>query len=414
MKTKIGEKTNKPKSGQSWAARYPGAIILAVVLAVGGIGLGVTSYMRSSGEQDEIVAENTVEQQDTENKEDIPVKAPAADKENTEDQTTEDKTADSNKTDDAEKKEDVPVLDASEQMDPAEQMNVPVMEDMITKIPEAGVTMNAIKDSVEIREQVGGSTDPTAPADPSAPAPEAGEESTTDPVPETPKAPSETASTASLSGKAQNHKKTVNGDTVGWLSIPNTNINYPVVQYSDNSYYVYKNYYKQYDQNGVIYADCDDQLNGRLSKNNIIYGHNWSNVYSRKVADPSDIMFGQLPSFHTLSFAQKTPFIYFSTLDKDYVWQVFSVFYVEESFNYITADPSSSHFKTIISEALKRSLHDYHVNVTTSDQILTLSTCTRVYGQRSDQRFVVMAKRVKPGTPATSITANPNPKQPQF
>jgi len=68
----------------------------------------------------------------------------------------------------------------------------------------------------------------------------------------------------------------------------------------------------------------------------------------------------------------------------------------------------------MISEALKRSIHNYNVNVSTSDQILTLSTCTRVYGQRSDQRFVVMAKKVKAGTPSTTITSHPNFKAPQF
>ena len=80
------------------------------------------------------------------------------------------------------------------------------------------------------------------------------------------------------------------------------------------------------------------------------------------------------------------------------------------SFNYI----STAGGQGIIEEAKRRSRHKFNVDVNSSDKILTLSTCTRAYGQTSNQRFVVMARLLRPGESVTpyTITANPNHKQP--
>ena len=63
----------------------------------------------------------------------------------------------------------------------------------------------------------------------------------------------------------------------------------------------------------------------------------------------------------------------------------------------------------MIAEAKAKSLANYNVPVTSEDQILTLSTCTRFYGNTSNQRFVVMAKLVSEGTPSTTISTHTNP-----
>ena len=68
----------------------------------------------------------------------------------------------------------------------------------------------------------------------------------------------------------------------------------------------------------------------------------------------------------------------------------------------------------IISEARRRSRHSFDVDVNSSDKIVTLSTCTRAYGQTSNQRFVVMGRLLRPGEsigPVT-VTSDPNHKQP--
>ena len=80
------------------------------------------------------------------------------------------------------------------------------------------------------------------------------------------------------------------------------------------------------------------------------------------------------------------------------------------SFNYI----STAGGQNIIDEAIRRSRHKFNVDVDSSDKILTLSTCTRAYGQTSNQRFVVMGRLLRPGESVApyTITSNPNHKQP--
>ena len=213
--------------------------------------------------------------------------------------------------------------------------------------------------------------------------------------------------------------KAKNSDVVGWLRIPNTNINYPVVVGPDNLYYSAKGYDKNYSYYGVIWADSDTKFGNRnqISQNTVLYGHNWTNVSANPfVTRASDIMFGQLPSFHHLNFCKSTPYIHYSTESEEMTWKVFAAFYTEESFNYITSDPGASGLQYIINEAKARSLHDFAVDVNSSDKILTLSTCTRAYGKTNKQRFVVMARLMRPGETITEVNITPNPdfKRPQL
>ncbi len=206
--------------------------------------------------------------------------------------------------------------------------------------------------------------------------------------------------------------KAKNSDVKAWIKVPGTNIDYAVVQGRDNLEYLELGYNKQYSYNGVIWADSGSKFGTRdnLTKNNVVYGHNWTNyAQPLRITNANDVMFAQLPSYHYLEFAQQHPYIYYSTADEEMIWQVFAVFYVEESFDYISSNPSDAKFANIISEAKARSLHDFAVPVTTNDKILTMSTCTRVYGRRSDQRFVVMAKLMPKGAKLTSVAVTENP-----
>lgn len=205
--------------------------------------------------------------------------------------------------------------------------------------------------------------------------------------------------------------KNINSDTVGWLKVPGTNINYPIVQGEYTNYYTALGYNKKYSKNGVIWADSANSMTGSLSPNTVLYGHNWTNYGSvPRIASPSDTHFGQLTSFHHLSFAQKHPYIYFSTADSEMQWQIFAAFYTDISFNYINANGGQA----VIDGAKARSEHIYDVPVSADDKIVTLSTCTRRFGKSNRQRFVVMAKLVDSASSSVSITANPNPVRPKL
>ncbi len=218
----------------------------------------------------------------------------------------------------------------------------------------------------------------------------------------------------SLAEKAAEFKANKNDDTIGWIKLPNTNVDYPVVYKAgveNYAYYESKGYDKNYSRDGVIWADYECSF-PELSQNTTLYGHNWHNIYTpRTMANmqSNDTMFSLVSSYHYTDFAQDNPFIYFSTTEKDYVFQVFASYYTDLSFGYNFAKMSQEQFQQVIAEAKSKSLSNYNVPVTSEDKILTLSTCTRVHGNTDNQRFVVMAKLVSEGTPSSTISTHSNP-----
>ncbi len=223
-----------------------------------------------------------------------------------------------------------------------------------------------------------------------------------------------TLSETSLAEKAAEFKTSTNDDTIGWVNLPNTNVDYPVVHKAgveNYAYYESKGYDKNYSRDGVIWADYECTF-PELSQNTTLYGHNWHNIYTPRTqanAQSNDTMFSLVMSYHYPEFAQENPFIYFSTTEKDYVFQVFAGFYTDLSFGYNFANMTQEQFQQVIAEAKAKSLANYNVPVTSEDKILTLSTCTRMYGNTENQRFVVMAKLVSEGTPSTTISTHSNP-----
>lgn len=217
----------------------------------------------------------------------------------------------------------------------------------------------------------------------------------------------------SMATKAAEFKASTNDDTVGWVSLPNTNVDYPVVfkaGVENYAYYESLGYDKQYSKDGVIWADYECTF-PELSQNTVLYGHNWYNIYTPRTlqnAQSNDLMFSLVMSYHYTDFAQQNPFIYFSTTDQDYVFQVFAAFYTDLSFGYNFANMTQEQAQQVIAEAKAKSRQNYNVSVTSEDKILTLSTCTRMYGNTNNQRFVVMAKMVPVGTPSTTISTHTN------
>ncbi|MEG0899923.1 MAG: class B sortase [Oscillospiraceae bacterium] len=213
--------------------------------------------------------------------------------------------------------------------------------------------------------------------------------------------------------------KEINDDVIGWFKIPGTNVNWPVVVGKDNLYYNNLGYLKNKDKNGVIWADSDTKFGTKkeISKNTVLYGHNWTNYTANpNITKEDDLMFAQVAAFHHLDFAQKTPYLHYSTENENMTWKVFAAFYTEIGFNYNISDPDDKTFQAILDEARAKSRHDYDVNVNASDKIITLSTCTRTYGSRNDQRFVVMARLMRDGEKIeeVKITENKDFTPPKF
>ena len=179
--------------------------------------------------------------------------------------------------------------------------------------------------------------------------------------------------------------KAVNSDVVGWLRIPNTNIDYPVVHHPDVNYYMARDVYKNNSRNGVIWADGEAQFGpGKSTRNTVLYGHNWTNISRNpRIGNPNDVMFAQLTAFQHLSFAQRTPYIHFSTAEQEQTWVVFAAFYTDIDFYYIACFPDDTLFAEIVTGAKARSEHIYDVEVAYS---IASSLCPPAPGSWSQRQ----------------------------
>lgn len=162
---------------------------------------------------------------------------------------------------------------------------------------------------------------------------------------------------------------TVNEDVVGELIVNNTNVDYPVVQATDNDYYLEHNINKEKNANGWIYLDFrNDAMN--LDKNNIIYGHN---MYY------SGVMFGTLYKTANSNWYTnpENQIITYNTLYEDMKFQIFSIYRVPETNDYLKVffddDADFLEFADMITN---RSIYDFNVPIDADDKIITLSTCS--------------------------------------
>ncbi len=203
-----------------------------------------------------------------------------------------------------------------------------------------------------------------------------------------------------------------NADAKGWLYVPHSAINDAVLHATDNDYYLRRDNAKAYNWFGCYFADFRTKFGTteELSRNVVIYGHSMDD-------NPDGLKFSQLKKYLDVEYAKANPYIYFTSGGKDYMYKVFAVFYTDVHFNYIEPNPTDKGFLNIVNEAKKRSQYNYpDVDVVAGDKIITLSTCTYIYG-KNNQRYVVMARMVRPGEaiPDTAnVVKNPSPKAPQF
>lgn len=174
-----------------------------------------------------------------------------------------------------------------------------------------------------------------------------------------------------------------NKDTVGWIKIDNTKVNYPIVQSTNNTYYLDHDFYNTKTSIGWIYADYRNNFD-IFNNNTIIYGHNLIDQY----------MFGILPTFLNKDWLNKPEqhYIKISTKNTNSIWQIFSVYTIEPITDYLQTNfYSLETYETFLNTITNRSVHKLNINVSSTDKILTLSTCDNT-GKR---RVVIHAKLIQ-------------------
>ncbi len=184
--------------------------------------------------------------------------------------------------------------------------------------------------------------------------------------------------------------KNQNSDIVGWLEIPNTSINYPVLQGSDNQYYMNHNYKKQKSKNGSIFLTKD--YNWEIpSSNFLIYGHNLNN----------GTMFQELLKYSSKSFYEQHPKIRFTTVKDDSEYEIIAVFksrvYYQSEKNvfryyfFVNAE-TEQEYNDFIQNAKNASLYNIDATAKYGDQLITLSTCSY---HVKDGRFAVVGRKIE-------------------
>ncbi len=176
--------------------------------------------------------------------------------------------------------------------------------------------------------------------------------------------------------------KEKNNDTVAFLKVNGTNINYPVVKTTDNSYYLTHSYDKSYNAAGWVFMDYRNQLD-ELSDNTIIYAHGMHNK----------TMFGSLKDVLTDEWYNNPDnyVVNISTEKLNTLWQVFSVYEIETETYYLTSNFGTveSH-EEFIDTIKNRSKYTFNTTVSPTDKILTLSTC-----KNDNVKIVLHAKLIK-------------------
>ena len=175
--------------------------------------------------------------------------------------------------------------------------------------------------------------------------------------------------------------KRTNPDVVGWVKVNGTNINYPFVQANDNKYYLTHSFNKSYNAAGWVFLDYRN--NNTNNKNTIIYAHGRTDK----------TMFGTLRKVLNNGWLNNTDnfVIKISTETENSLWQIFSVYHIPTTSDYLKTDfDDDTEYQNFLDMIKNRSSHNFNTNVTSTDNILSLSTC-----YNNNEIMVVHAKLIK-------------------
>ncbi len=174
--------------------------------------------------------------------------------------------------------------------------------------------------------------------------------------------------------------KEINPYSIGWIRIPDTNIDYPILQTDNNNDYLRRTITGEVNKAGCIFADYRSE-EPFCSANTIIYGHNLLNGK----------MFSNLMKYEDPDWYEKHPYIYIQTSEAVQLYEIYSC--------YRTADNSETYtfglktgteaYQDYLKRSVKLALYSTEIEPSAADQIITLSTCTN---ESEEERFVIHAR----------------------
>lgn len=173
--------------------------------------------------------------------------------------------------------------------------------------------------------------------------------------------------------------KSINSDYKMWIQIENTNINYPVVQGSDNDYYLKHNFRKESNISGTVFVESANDIDN--DKNIILYGHNMRN----------GTMFNNITNYKEESFFNEDNKINIIMNNTLYEYEVFSVYVKNVSeVNLAIGFASEDEFINYAYNQADESIYKKDVDFSAEDNLITLVTCSYEF---TDARTIVVARR---------------------
>ncbi|MBF0990858.1 MAG: class B sortase, partial [Atopobium sp.] len=172
--------------------------------------------------------------------------------------------------------------------------------------------------------------------------------------------------------------KAVNSQVVGWIQIPGSQINYPVYQTTDNEYYLHTNAKGEWSIGGQIFMDYENNPNGLIDQQTILYGHHMRN----------GSMFQFIGALNDQSTFNKVETIWYLTPTQTYELEPVFTYHTDEDddevrqFNFTSVDEFRSYLKDRLSRAVS-SRSDAAEVISRAEHVLTLFTCnyTDQYGR---------------------------------
>jgi len=182
----------------------------------------------------------------------------------------------------------------------------------------------------------------------------------------------------------------VNNDFIGWITIDDTDIDYPVVQSMyDEEYYIHKDFDKKYSQAGTLFIDTSSNV-AAPSDSILIYGHNMK----------TGKMFHDLLEYESEEFYNEHKYITFNTIYGDGVYEVIAAFRTKiyptdytgfKYYKFFDAE-SEEEFNNYVERCQEFTPYEIDSTATYGDKLLTLSTCAY---HTDNGRYVVVAKKVQ-------------------
>ena len=172
--------------------------------------------------------------------------------------------------------------------------------------------------------------------------------------------------------------KDINKNTISYIRIKGTKVNYPIVKYKDNDYYLKHSFDNSKNKYGWIFMDYRNEAFN--NQNTIIYGHAMKNK----------TMFGSIKDMFKSSWLDNYKHEIKVYDNNEFVtYKIFSIYETEAVNDYLHTNFTSEEYKEFINTIIKKSYYDFNTEVNEDSKIITLSTCSR-----QNKRLVVHAIRV--------------------